>query len=287
MSCRGIASFVFLSTLWVTGCGGDTVETLKGEFLALTYNVAGLPEGISKSHPEEYTPQISPLLNAYDLALVQEDFWYHQELSEKATHPYRSDPAHEDPTLEELGDGLNRFSIFPMQDHQRVAWEACNGLLEEGADCLTHKGYSVARHELAPAIFVDVYNLHLDAGSEEGDQQARQAQVEQFLEGCLAKSDGEAIIVAGDTNLKPEREDRPLDAVSFDRLLTEAGLKDACREVGCPEERIDRILFRSSRELRLTPIAYNRRDDFVDPEGNDLSDHLPVEVRFSWLESGE
>ena len=35
----------------------------SGTFLMLTYNVAGLPDSLSSSHPSEYTPQISPLLN--------------------------------------------------------------------------------------------------------------------------------------------------------------------------------------------------------------------------------
>ena len=48
--------------------------TASGTFLMLTYNVAVLPDSLSSSHPSEYTPQISPLLNAYDVVVVQEDF---------------------------------------------------------------------------------------------------------------------------------------------------------------------------------------------------------------------
>src|SRR5690606_27992207 len=39
----------------------------EGTFDALTYNVAGLPVGLSSSQPDINTPYISPLLNAYDL----------------------------------------------------------------------------------------------------------------------------------------------------------------------------------------------------------------------------
>lgn len=46
----------------------------SGTFTTLTYNVAGLPEGLSGSNPSVNTPLISPLLNAYDLVLVQEDW---------------------------------------------------------------------------------------------------------------------------------------------------------------------------------------------------------------------
>src|SRR5688572_5820705 len=45
-----------------------------GTIRFLTYNVAGLPEGVSKSHPAANTPLMSPLLNDFDLVVVQEDF---------------------------------------------------------------------------------------------------------------------------------------------------------------------------------------------------------------------
>jgi hypothetical protein len=77
-------------------------SVLSGEFLALTYNVAGLPQGLSKSNPEINTPLISPLLNRYDLVLVQEDWEtpepnpiapfrvYHELLNADARHSYQS-----------------------------------------------------------------------------------------------------------------------------------------------------------------------------------------------------
>jgi hypothetical protein len=58
----------------VTACGDGDRNVQSGDFLALTYNVAGLPEGISGSHPETNTPLIGPLLNAYDLVLMQESW---------------------------------------------------------------------------------------------------------------------------------------------------------------------------------------------------------------------
>ncbi|HNC65195.1 MAG TPA: hypothetical protein PK075_11140 [Chitinophagales bacterium] len=41
----------------------------------MTYNVAGLPEGInSDQFPSRHIPLISPLLNNFDVVNVQEDF---------------------------------------------------------------------------------------------------------------------------------------------------------------------------------------------------------------------
>jgi len=65
-------------------------EQTSGEFTLLTYNVAGLPQGISPSNPKKNIPLISPKLNKFEIALVQEDFVYHNELKSKTNHPYQS-----------------------------------------------------------------------------------------------------------------------------------------------------------------------------------------------------
>jgi hypothetical protein len=264
---------------------GDVVEDVapdgatSGTFLFLTYNVAGLPESLSSSHPEIYIPLISPMLNAYDLVVVQEDFWYHDELSADALHPYRSDPSVDPPTLTRMGDGLNRFSDFPFAAHTRITWSDCNGTIDCLNDCLTTKGFSVARHELASGVFVDVYNLHMDAGSCAGDITVRGVQVDQLVAEANTRSAGQALIVAGDTNLSDGRSE---DMVVLDRLIADLGLADSCRSLGCGEETLDRVLFRGSDSVSLTALEWAYADEFVDGDGHDLSDHLAVRVRFSW-----
>ena len=115
-------------------------EEPSGRFTALTYNVAGLPAGLSGSEPDVNTELISPLLNAYDLVLVQES-WInpdppipglevlHEVLVSQVTHPYLSDPAPpplgSDPRRPEaiVSDGLNRMSRFPFDELTRVMWD--------------------------------------------------------------------------------------------------------------------------------------------------------------------
>ncbi len=278
MKRKSLIGVALLSGLTACAGGGG------GELELLTYNVAGLPEGLSSSHPAEFTPQISPKLNGYELVLVQEDFWYHQQLAAATTHPHRSRPMWPEPELQQLGDGLNRFSHSAFDDHRRSTWSACHGALDAGSDCLTSKGFASAWHRFGAnaAAGVLVVNLHLDAGSADGDQQARREQVEQLIAALDARAADRALIVAGDTNLKPERADRPLDAASFDRLLAATGLRDSCRTLDCPEESIDRVLFRSGAEVQLTPLRWSRPPEFVTEQGEDLSDHRPVAVLFSW-----
>jgi hypothetical protein len=149
---------------------GRTSAPPTGSFTALSYNVAGLPEPLSGSEPSTNSPLISPLLNDYDLVLLQEDWvdvlaqhgarpagtegiprtGYHDLVVGAALHPHRSVPMSSPPpatnTVGRLpsgpplsGDGLNHLSDFPFGDVQRVMWETCHGELhitaiEEVAD---------------------------------------------------------------------------------------------------------------------------------------------------------
>lgn len=264
---------IALLALW--GCGSE-----QGAFVALTYNVAGLPQGISSSDPETNIPQISPKLNAYDLVLVQEDFAYHDELAAEVTLPYASIPA--TPTEAAVADGLNRWSNLPFDPVVRTRWETCFGGLFDGAsDCLAEKGFSMARTELGTRTEVTVVNLHMEAGGGPEDQAARASNVTQLL-AALAQVEG-ALIVAGDTNLQIET--RPEDGVLLQDLLDGAGLTDSCDALGCPEQHIDRVLLRSSDAVTLTPTAWAVAQEFVTAEGADLSDHPAIRVDLEWTGS--
>ncbi len=262
----------------VGGCDAQDGDA-RGELTVLTYNVAGLPQGLSGSKPVENMPQIGPKLNAYDLVLVQEDFWYHGDLDAAAEHPYRSEPMWEQPDFGEMGDGLNRFSEPPFEGHVRVAWEQCNGYFDSGGDCMTTKGFAMARHTLAQGIQVDVYNLHMDASGSEGDFAARTAQVAQLTAYIHEHSPNRAVLVAGDTNLKATR---PQDLQILAKLLAETGLADACQTLDCGDERLDRVLLRGSDTLDLEALAWSLPEGFVDADGEPLSDHLPVAVTIGW-----
>ncbi len=263
-----------------TDSGTDTdtdtsVEPQSGVLKVLAYNVAGLPQGISGSNPEVNMPLISPLLNGYDLVLVQEDFYYHEELIAEALHPYQSERSGDG--VNDLGDGLNRFSQSPFGPYKRITWEACFGQFGNGSDCLAKKGFAVAEHELAPGIVVDVYNLHMDAGRDPEDIAARAEQAEQLAATIADRSVGKAVIIAGDTNMKAE------DEVYLQGLMDAAGLTDSCRALNCGDElRIDRVLYRSSATVGIDAESWALDPVFVDAEGVDLSDHEAVAVTLQW-----
>jgi len=261
------------------GSAADRVQPPAdaGRFSLLTYNVAGLPELVSGSDPEVNEGLISPLLNHYDVALVQEDFSYHTLLSSHAQHEWRSEPMRSSLAL--MPDGLNWFSRFALGWVHRVRWTQCNGYLGAASDCLADKGFSFAELTLAPGVMVDVYDLHAEAGRSTPDVEVRRGNFEQLAQYIRSRSRNRAVIVAGDTNLKMSI---PRDGETLERFLTSTGLSDSCRAFGCAEERLDRVMLRGSPEVQLEVLGWWTDRRFVDPEGAPLSDHLAVGVELGW-----
>jgi endonuclease/exonuclease/phosphatase family metal-dependent hydrolase len=250
----------------------DPAKAADLTFRVLTYNVAGLPEGVSKSHPATNTSQISPKLNAYDLVVVQEDFSYHDDLISASTHPNKSTPMKGSGT--DLGDGLNTLSKFPFSAFTRTKWKSCNGYFDSANDCLTPKGFTRFVVDLGAGREVDFYDVHFDAGRDDGDYDARSEQVDQIVTAIATQSKGRAVIVAGDTNMKAS--DEPV----FLKLLKDAGLSCACRTLSCSDTAlIDRVLFRSSASVGLSPQSF-AVESWTDSKGEPLSDHDPVSVEF-------
>lgn len=247
----------------------------SGSFELVTINVAGLPEGISRSHPLANLPLIGERLNRYDIALVQEDFAYPLELRRGVRLPHSTPPFVRSSL--DFGDGLSQFSRLPFSEFRREAWQSCHGVVDSFFDCLTPKGFARSRQSLGPDTFVHVYNLHMDAGWSAEDREARARQLAQLGEAIQRDSAGQALIVGGDTNLLGR------DRALLERLMAEAGLEDACAETRCPEPwRIDRVLYRSSDRVRLRPRRWRIASEFVDAARRPLSDHLAVAVRFEW-----
>jgi hypothetical protein len=264
-----------------------------GSFEVLSYNVAGLPEGLSSGHPAVNTPLISPRLAPYDIINVQEDFNYHAALYAGDNHAYRTPTSGGVP----FGSGLNTLSHLPYSDLDRTKWSSCNG-----TDCLTPKGFSHQRVGLADGVSVDLYNLHPNAGTETADLAARRANITQLSQFIAANSAGNAVIVMGDTNTRYTRADDNIRELVSTNGLTDAwvqlerggqapaagspalvcdpaALNDAC-------EVVDKILYRGNRQITLTARDYrNENAAFVDAQGKPLSDHYPIATRFDWSAS--
>jgi hypothetical protein len=264
------------STPSVSSAARAEPSVQKGRFELLTYNVAGLPEGISGSRPLRNLPLIAERLGRYDIALVQEDFAY-PELLRRGLGLGHASPGFVRGQRMDFGDGLSQFARLPFEGFRRVPWRSCNGIIDSYFDCLTPKGFTSARQTLADGVSVHVFNLHMDAGRSEADRAARAGQIEQLILALLSLPPSDAIIVAGDTNLWGQG--LPL----LEHLLSSAGLSDACAALKCSEPwRVDRVLYRGGTDLNLTPSSWRIAREFVDAQGRPLSDHLAVAVTFAW-----
>ncbi|MFF5480288.1 jacalin-like lectin [Streptomyces sp. NPDC012935] len=262
----------------------------SGTFNVLTYNIAGLPLGLGDSDPETNTPLIGQRLAPYDIVNVQEDFNYHASLYANDTHPYRTATS----GGAGIGDGLNTLSDQSFEDFERVRWNHCTG-----TNCLTPKGFTLARVRLAEGVFVDLYNVHTNADSDDAALAARRANVEQLSDFIQANSSGNAVIVMGDTNTRYTR-----SGDNIRTLVAENGLTDAWVQLvkgGTPPaaggdallcdataptndcEVVDKVLYRGSKLLGLNATRYNNDwANFLRSDGKHLSDHFPHAVDFSY-----
>jgi endonuclease/exonuclease/phosphatase family metal-dependent hydrolase len=256
----------------------------------LSYNVAGLPEGLSSGNPRVNTPIIGQRIRPYDVVHVQEDFNYHASLYANDTHPFRTPTSGGVP----FGDGLNTLSDHQYSDLARDRWDRCNG-----TDCLTPKGFTLARVRLAGGVFLDLYNVHTNADVTDAALAARRANIEQLSDFIQTTSAGNAVIVMGDTNTRYTREGDNIRTLTEENGLTDAWVElvrggeppaqgdealvcdaqaptDAC-------EVVDKILYRDGPLLDLAATRYhNDWEAFLREDGEHLSDHFPHTVGFSW-----
>ncbi|WP_405823585.1 jacalin-like lectin [Streptomyces sp. NBC_01390] len=273
-----------------TAPAAQAAAPASGTFNVLTYNVAGLPDVLSSGNPEVNTPLISPRLGAYDIVNVQEDFNYHAALYANDNHANRTATSGGVP----FGDGLNTLSNYAFQDFERVKWAKCTG-----TNCLTPKGFSLARVRLAEGVYVDVYNAHPNADDTEDAYAARRANISQLSAFIQANSAGNAVIVAGDTNTRYTRTPDNIRTLASENGLTDAWVQlvkggtppvQGSEPLMCPTtaptnncEVVDKVLYRGSKLVNLSATRYNNEwAKFLDSAGGNLSDHFPHTVDFSW-----
>ncbi|SER13435.1 Metal-dependent hydrolase, endonuclease/exonuclease/phosphatase family [Lentzea xinjiangensis] len=262
----------------------------SGTFSVLSYNIAGLPEGLSSGNPRVNTPIIGQRIRPYDVVHVQEDFNYHASLYANNTHPFRTPTSGGVP----FGDGLNTLADHPYSDLTRDRWDRCNG-----TDCLTPKGFSWSRIRLAEGVLVDFYNVHANAGSADADLAARRANISELSRFITANSAGNAVVVAGDTNTRYTRAGDNIRELVSANGLTDAWVQQerggvppaagspalVCddRNVSDACEVVDKILYRGNRYIALSLSRYgNENARFRTSDDKMLSDHYPIAAELRW-----
>lgn len=265
-------------------------------FSLMSCNVAGLPALLSSGDPATNSVELGRRLGGWDIVNVQEDFNYHAQLYSQNAHAFRTPTSGGVP----FGSGLNtlsKYSFSNITDLERVKWSTCSTF--ESADCLTPKGFTFLKVQLADGVTFDLYNLHADAGTTAADLVARRANLDQVAAFAAANSKDNAVVIMGDTNTRYTRADDNIrtlvstlgltdawvakvrngvpPAAGADALLCDAAAVDDTCEV------VDKILFRGSKALTLTLESYkNENAAFLDAGGKALSDHFPISATFSW-----
>jgi endonuclease/exonuclease/phosphatase family metal-dependent hydrolase len=268
--------------LLLAGCGGEEAEALptSGSLGVLTYNVHGLPSGITGDDTPARIAAIAPLLPAFDLVGLQEA-WIAEDYATLISGSPHTTQEYFDQKVDPeraYGAGLAVLGPAPVALLHEQHYTTCYGLLDGASDCLASKGFQLLRFEVG-AGSIDVYNTHLEAGGGEADIAARAEHVRELLVAMEQLSGPRAILLMGDTNLDG---DDPDDQPLIDALLA-SGLADACDTLACPEPgRIDRFLLRDGENMALTPSNWAVSAAFFDDAGVPLSDHDPIELRVDW-----
>ncbi|KAJ5639963.1 mannose-binding lectin [Penicillium longicatenatum] len=281
--------------------------TTSGSFTALSFNVAGLPSilnsndvnGSKTENAEEIGTYFAKY--GYDIINMQEDFNYHAYIYDTDDHTYRTATS----GGAGIGSGLNTVSNYDWIDFTRTKWDTCSDASEY--DCLTPKGFTFMRWNPSSGVYIDVYNLHADAGTEDGDETARNANLQQVADYIDTYSIGNAVLVMGDTNSRYTRSaDTGIrvfksqnDMADVWVQLEQAGVyptagADAvvCDNPSTTEtcETVDKALYRGSDIITLTATSFlydgeeflNTDSDYL---GDVLSDHNPILMDFSWTMS--
>ncbi|KAL5375164.1 hypothetical protein DPSP01_011371 [Paraphaeosphaeria sporulosa] len=274
-----------------------------GTFDAITFNVAGLPAILNpngEGDKTNNTATIGKLFAKYgtDFIHVQEDFNYHATLYANDNHPYRTATSGGVP----FGSGLNTLSNFDWVDFERTKWATCSDASEN--DCLTPKGFTFMRAHVSEGVWVDLYNLHADAGTEDADNTARAANLRQVSDHITTYSDGNAVLVFGDTNSRYTR------ASDIPGIFTTAnGMTDAWVQLAkggvapaagsnallCDNpspnttcEIVDKMWYRGSPAFTLAATKFQYAGtQYLNADGTTLSDHDPVLVDFKWTVSNK
>lgn len=278
----------------MSGAASRAVEANSSpvQLSLVTYNIRGLKERDPEADPTRRFQAIGRLLNGYDVALLQEDFAYHEILREAVDHGIQLRGNSQDRNLfvdllapivcGECGAGLTTLLALDesalVQAH-REAYEAYNGWFGDRYDAWVTKGFLAVRVRLPNGAAVDVYNTHLDAGKKQKrsrDHEARRRQLAQLRETMERISPGSAVILAGDFNYRIDRGSEVLEEFAASLGLREVGAEAA----GHWRPRSGYIFYRSAGDVEIRLRETGEALEFVDSEGKALSDHPPIFARF-------
>ena len=303
---------VLLSTIALCFTVLNMVAQRSYTFNAVALNVDGLPESILGVSVNDGAPGASgaTLMGSaiakqnWDIVGLSEDFNYHAELTAPlASYYHVASHGGAVSGLSNSTDGLGllvgKKNNTGFANETSVEWNTYNGTLDNGNDGLIEKGFRYYAVTIASGVVVDVYVLHMDAGSSDGDITAREKQLTQLATYIKGTNNKRPIIIVGDTNCRYTREQLKtgfIDVINADSRFT---IKDAWVEkiwkgtyptyggdammwYNAPYnnntgEVVDKIFYINNTESSLTIEA----NSYLHNSSFGVSDHYPVIVNFT------
>lgn len=152
------------------------------------------------------------------------------------------------------------------------------------------------RLQVTDGVYIDTYNLHTDAGTEDGDETARNSNLKQVSDYIDTWSLGNAVMVFGDTNSRYTRTADNITIFNKQNDMTDAWVElirggvEPTVESLCDNpsttndcETVDKFFYRGSSILDLSATSFNYESKkFLQSDGNVLSDHNPIGVNLTW-----
>ncbi|MBR3767450.1 MAG: endonuclease/exonuclease/phosphatase family protein [Clostridia bacterium] len=282
----------------------DYDEAEKYTLKTVNFNVAGLPFAAFTGENVAANQKAAGKYlsgNDFDIVAVQEDFGYHKSLLESMSgFNYLTNHTGSIPG----GDGLNIFTKnMPVYNETRVAWNEAYGILSDGSDELTPKGFVYTVIDIGNGIYVDFYNLHADAYAGAGSVAARTSQYKQLAEFIKARSaeNDRPVIVTGDFNNHIHTHED--DGALYKTLYLECGLKDAWIEyhnngdyfnmynwhiTGLPAwgnwDSVERFMYKSGGGVDIV-VSDFRYIEVTDDNEKVISDHSAAECDFTFIKT--
>lgn len=301
----------------------DIVPALTGgSFTVASMNVDGLPNKIlgitlnGDGPGASGSKAIGQAIAArnWDFFAVSEDFNYHSDLMSALPGYSAGTYGGKVSWLTNKTDGLNLIwkNGITVKGEKRTAWTSnySTGIFGtgNGADTMINKGFRYYAVTVAEDVTVDVYILHMDADSDQGDINAREAQLKQLAAAIKASNNHNPIIVMGDTNCRYTREHLQtifIDGLNADKRFTvvdpwvekawggqyPAYGTDSIMAVdkGGPfpypqAEIVDKmfVINNTDSAISITAESYTVDTSFVAANGQPLADHWPIVVNFSY-----
>lgn len=253
----------------------------------------------------------------YDFVGLSEDFNFHDELIAPlegiytcGTHRGRLKASNLADVVLTKGmqtDGLGFLwrNNITATDESWTMWNERYGLTSNGSDELIQKGYRHYTVTVASGVVIDVFQLHMDADTDDKDLAARESQMAQLAADIQQNYDNNRPkLVIGDTNCRYTRDylkTKFIDVVAengkynvgdawveyckggtYPTYGTDALMvSDLGYEQG---EIVDKIIYMNSTSSSATKLTLNwfKVDtDFNDEDGTALADHYPVVANFT------